>query len=456
VKTLTYTSFLAIFCLIAELFNLRKLLVPIIVIGLVVIGAITFVEMNNAPQLFFNEMVGADKFSASFSIVLLAITALIVVLGGQVYKNDQERISDYLAIILFALCGTLAMVSFANMAMLFIGIEIMSISFYILAGTNKRDVKSNEAAMKYFLMGAFTSGILMMGITLIYGASASFSLSEIAAYAQGPNVDIIFNIGIVLVLVSLLFKVAAVPFHFYAPDVYEGAPAIITAFMSTIGKVASFAAFYRLFNSCFSGQMSSFIWVLAAIIGLTIIVGTFSALKQDSLKRILAFSGVTNAGYMLLAIGGIGGVSAGSLFYFAMSYAFATIAAFAVIIYIVELKKSDKIDAFKGLAHKQPFMAAILTGAMLSLAGIPPFAGFLAKYYLFSQAISNGFIVLTLLAIVSSIIGLYYYLKVVFSMFASADGQEFPSPSLTYLSVGLVAIMLVLFAGVLPSFFMLL
>jgi NADH-quinone oxidoreductase subunit N len=456
VKTLTYTSFLAIFCLIAELFNLRKLLVPILVIGLVIIGGITFLEMNNAPQLFFHEMVGVDKFSSSFSLVLLTITALIVVLGGKVYKNEPAKISDYLAIILFALCGALAMVSFANMAMLFIGIEIMSISFYILAGTNKRDVKSNEAAMKYFLMGAFTSGILLMGITLIYGASASFNLVDIAAYAQGSNVDAIFNIGIVLVLISLLFKVAAVPFHFWTPDVYEGAPAVITAFMSTLGKVASFAAFYRLFSSCFGSQMSLFIWVLEAIIGLTIIVGTFSALKQDSLKRILAFSGVTNAGYMLLAIGGIGAVNAGSLFYFSLSYAFSSIAAFVVIIYIVENKQSDKIEAFKGLAHKQPLMAAILTGAMLSLAGIPPFAGFLAKYYLFSQAISNGFIALTLLAILSSMIGVYYYLKVVFSMFASADGQEYPSPSLTYISVGIVSIMLVLLAGVLPSFFMLL
>ncbi len=453
-KTLTYTSFLGIFCLVAELLNLRKLLIPLVVLGLVVIGGLTYADLNAESASYFHDMLRTDKFSVSFSLLLLLITALIVSLGQNFFKEDPSKLSDYIAIIIFALCGGIAMVSFANMAMFYIGIEILSISFYILAGTNKKDVKSNEAAMKYFLMGSFASGILLMGITLIYGASGSFNLGDISLYATARNADAIFFIGIILILIGLLFKVSAAPFHFWAPDVYEGSPMLMTALMSTLGKVASFAAFYRLFSICFSISYDTYGWVLSVLIALTILIGNFSALRQESFKRILAFSGVTNAGFMLMAISSIYGKMEGPLFFYGLSYSLATIGAFAVALYVSSVTKSDKIEAFNGLAYKRPLLSALLIFAMFSIAGIPPFAGFFAKYFLFAEALKSGHFWLVLFAIVNSIISVYYYFKVVFALFAKSEQTFEETPSPVYVAVALVAVALLIIAGVAPGLFM--
>jgi NADH-quinone oxidoreductase subunit N len=454
VKTLTYTSFLGIFCLVAELLNLRKLLIPLVVLGLVAIAGLSYTELHTESASHFYDMLRTDDFSVSFSILLILITALIISLGSKFYSEDHSKLSDYVALIVFALCGAIAMVSFANMAMFYIGIEILSISFYILAGTNKRDVRSNEAAMKYFLMGAFASGILLMGITLIYGASGSFNLGEIAGYATSGNADAIFYIGIILILIGLLFKVSAAPFHFWAPDVYEGSPMLITALMSTLGKVASFAAFYRLFIVCFVGNYDTYGWVLSVVIALTIVIGNFSALRQDSFKRMLAFSGVANAGFILMAISSIYGQMEGPLFFYGFSYSLATIGAFAIALYVSSATKSEKIEAFNGLAYKRPLLAALLIFSMLSIAGIPPFAGFFAKYFLFAEALKSGHFWLVIFAIINSIISVYYYFKVILALFSKSEQTFEEQPSPIYVGVGLVAVILLILAGVAPGLFM--
>ncbi len=453
-KTLTYTSFLGIFCLVAELLNLRKLLIPLVVLGLIVIAGLTYTELHMESASYFYDMLRTDDFSVSFSILLILITALILTLGSKFYSEEPSKLSDYVALIVFALCGGIAMVSFSNMAMFFIGIEVLSISFYILAGTNKRDVRSNEAAMKYFLMGAFASGILLMGITLIYGASGSFNLGEIAGYAASESVDAIFYIGIILILIGLLFKVSAAPFHFWAPDVYEGSPMLITALMSTLGKVASFAAFYRLFIVCFVGSYDTYGWVLSVVIALTMVIGNFSALRQDSFKRILAFSGVTNAGFMLMAISSIYGKMEGPLFFYGMSYSLATIGAFAIALYVSSVTKSEKVEAFSGLAHKRPLLAALLIFSMLSIAGIPPFAGFFAKYFLFSEALRSGHFWLVLFAIVNSIISVYYYFKVILALFTKSEQAFDEQPSPLYVVVSVITVIILVIAGVAPGLFM--
>lgn len=465
-KTLTYTSFLGIFVLVAEILNLRKFIVPIAVIGLAVIGGLTLLEVNNEPASYFHGMVQSNYFTVLFSTVLIGVTALLLLLSNNFHEKQYSKISDYVSLTIFTLAGALAMVSFGNLAMFFIGLEIMSIAFYLQAGTDKRSVRSNEAAMKYFLMGSFASGILLFGITLIYGATASFDLSEISSYtlSESGNIGSVFYVGVVLILIGLLFKVSAVPFHFWTPDVYEGAPFLTTALMATLGKVAAFAAFFKLFWYCFNFHEGSenYTLVIGIITALTILVGNFSALKQTSFKRMLAFSGITNAGFMLMAIVAFtssykSGVDAyaihKALFYYAFSYAISTVGAFAIAISVAKQTGSEEISAFKGLGHKHPVSAFLLTLAMLSIAGIPPLSGFFAKYFLFSQAISAGHVLLVLFAILNSIVAVYYYLKVVFAMFSGSKEDCNYQPIPVYIIVAGISVLISIVAGVFPNWF---
>lgn len=439
--------------MLAEILNLRKFIIPIALVALCVIGGLTYCDLNVHFEPFFSDMLRVDNFSTSFSLLLIVIAILLIALSYDFYTAQKDKISDYISIIIFTLCGALALVSFSNMTMFFIGLEVMSISFYILAGTNKREVRSNEAAMKYFLMGSFASGILLMGITLIYGASGSFNLATIAVYASGQNPDITFYIGIILVLVALLFKVSAVPFHFWAPDVYEGSPMLITALMATLGKVASFAAFYKLFAVCFVDAGSHFKLVIAIVVALTILVGNLSAIRQDSFKRMLAFSGVTNAGFMLFAILLPNENGGSALFFYAVAYALSSIAAFAIAIAVSKFSGSEKFDAFKGLAHKHPFSAILLTFAMISIAGIPPFAGFFAKYFILSSAIKGGYFWLAVFAIINSVVAFYYYFKVIIMMFSKPENEDSFSPNFVYITVASIAVLITIIAGFAPGVF---
>jgi NADH-quinone oxidoreductase subunit N len=439
--------------MLAEILNLRKFIIPIALVALCVIGGLTYCDLNVHFEPFFSDMLRVDNFSTSFSLLLIVIAILLIALSYDFYATQKAKISDYISIIIFTLCGALALVSFSNMTMFFIGLEVMSISFYILAGTNKREVRSNEAAMKYFLMGSFASGILLMGITLIYGASGSFNLASIAVYAGGQNPDITFYIGIILVLVALLFKVSAVPFHFWAPDVYEGSPMLITALMATLGKVASFAAFYKLFAVCFVDAGSHFTLVIAIVVALTILVGNLSAIRQDSFKRMLAFSGVTNAGFMLFAILLPKENGGSALFFYAVAYALSSIAAFAIAIAVSKHSGSEKFEAFKGLAHKHPLAALLLTFAMISIAGIPPFAGFFAKYFILSSAIKGGYFGLSVFAIINSVVAFYYYFKVIIMMFSKPENEDSFSPNFVYVIVASIAVLITIIAGFAPGLF---
>lgn len=455
-NTLIYTSCLGLFCLLAEILNLRKLLVPLVVIGITAIFGVNYMEWNQGGS-FYNDMLRIDHFSVAFSALVLLVGMLILVLTADYYKNETHHISDYLAILIFTLCGALIMLSFSNMAMLFLGIEILSISLYIMAGSKRFETKSNEAGFKYFLMGAFASGFLLFGIALIYGVTNSFHLEKIGMYVMNHDATTIsplFYIGMMLMLVAMLFKVAAAPFHFWSPDVYEGSPALITAFMSTLVKIAAFGALYRLFATCFVGTLSYATQTLSIVAVASLAIGNFTALHQTNFKRLMAYSGISHAGYLLLAIIALYANTASALFYYSAGYAFATIGAFAVAIPVFHSMQNEGLDAFNGLGKKNPLLAALLTMSMLSLAGIPPFAGFLGKYYIFSKAIAADHVALTLIAIIASMIGAYYYLKVVLAMYTKDGNDNTIEASPVYVMVAVFCVAMSLVLGLFPDVLM--
>lgn len=452
-NTLIYTSVLGLLCMVVEIFDLRKLLVPMIVLGLAVILYFNFQDWGHMAT-YYNNMLRVDNFSVAFSALAIILAGLIFILSAEYYKNDENHISDYLAILVFVLCGALVMFSFWNMAMLFLGIEILSISLYIMAGSKHFEIRSNEAGFKYFLMGSFASGFLLFGIALIYGATNSFHLANIASYVALGNISPMFYVGMLMVLVAMLFKVAAVPFHFWSPDVYEGSPALVTALMSTLVKIAAFGAFYRLFFICFIDQLNYVFVILTIVTGATLILGNLVALSQNNFKRLLAYSGISHAGYLMLGLMSMRTGTASAIYYYGAGYGFATIAAFAVAILVFNAMQSENIEAFNGLGKKNPTLAAALTMSMLSLAGIPPFAGFLGKYYIFSKAIDNhstALTSLTFIAVITSIIGVYYYFKVILAMYTK-EPDEKPVPSnISYLFVICICIVASLLMGIYPG-----
>ncbi len=454
-KTLVYTSSLGLLCMLAEMFNLRKIVLPLSIAGLCVIFGLNMMDwdINNGNHPFYHGMVVVNNYSVVFSGLLILLAIFVLILSGNFYKNEQSKISDYLALIIFTLCGALALVSFGNMVMFFLGIEVLSISLYVLAGSKKKDLRSHEAGMKYFLMGSFASGILLFGITLVYGEAGTFDLQLIAKNYSAMAPSILFKVGVGMIMIALLFKVSAAPFHFWAPDVYDGSPTLVTITMATIAKIAAFAAFYRLFSMCFITSMPAYSGVFAAVTALTMIVGNFTALNQDSFKRMLAFSGISHAGYLMIAIMSLSGGTQNAVFYYSLAYGLSTIAAFTVAMVVANNAGTDKIEAFNGLGKRKPMLAGALTLAMLSLAGIPPFAGFFAKYYIFSEAIKNGHLGIVILAVINSIVAIYYYFKVIFAMYTKESDAVVFEIKPSYLFVVTVCVILVLLIGILPNAF---
>lgn len=454
-KTLLYTSALAFICMITEMLNLRKFILPVAIVGLCVVLGLNFWEWGNAQSYYYN-MVVTDDFSVAFSGLFVFLGILILLLSGNFYKNEESKLSDYLAITLFTIVGSIALVSFGNMAMFFLGIEVLSISLYVLAGSKKKELRSNEAGMKYFLMGSFASGILLFGIALIYGETGSFDLQQIAEFATNNQLSSLFYVGAGMILIAMLFKVSAAPFHFWAPDVYEGSPTLTTATMATLAKVAAFAAFYRLFSSSLVNAIPAFAWVLSGVAALTLAIGNFSALQQDSFKRMLAYSGISHAGYLLLGILSLYGKTDNAIFFYSVAYGISSMAAFAVAIVVAANAGSEKIEAFNGLGKRKPFLAAALTIAILSMAGIPPFAGFFGKYYIFSEAIRNGHLYITLFAVVASIVSVYYYFKVIIAMYTEESSEVVFSIKPAYTVVIGICIALTVVLGLFPGILQLL
>lgn len=405
--------------MLAEIFRLRKLIYPVVLAGLLSAVAVTAMEWSGKElSSIFNDMIVFDHYAVMFSVVLISTVALWMLMAHK--KLDQEhQTSDLTALVVFSLVGAVLMVCFANLTMLFLGIEILSIPVYILAGSNKTNLSSNESSLKYFLMGAFASGFLLFGIAMVYGATGSFDLVEIsqAIYLNALTSKVLLGTGIIFLLAGMAFKISAVPFHFWTPDVYEGAPTTVTAFMSTVVKTAAIAAFFRLFIVCFAAEKETWqniIWGLAA---LTLIFGNVTAVYQENVKRMLAYSSIAHAGYMLLALLSLSDTSQGAVLFYTAAYSVASVAAFTVLMLVSRSAGAKDFDAFNGLGRSNPILAFVMTTAMLSLAGIPPMAGFFAKYYVFSSAVSAGQVGIVIVAVIGSLISIYYYFRAIIAMY---------------------------------------
>lgn len=422
----------ALVVLFTGLTGRRDMLKGITLAGLLLALGVTLMDLlggdaGNQDTLYANMFV-FDSYALAFSAVVLLTLTLIVGLSGWSFRQLNETLGDHYGLMLFSACGALVMVSFTNLTMLFLGIEILSIPLYVLAGSRRRSMDSNEAALKYFLMGAFATGILLYGFTLVYGATGSFDVATIAEKVRiATERKNMLHIGILMIIVGLSFKISAVPFHFWAPDVYTGSPTLVTAFMATVVKTAGFAAFYRLFAGAFGDAAGFWGIALSAIAALTMTLANTTAIFQQDFKRMMAYSSIAHAGYLLMGVLSIGSASGGgdqAILYYTLVYSVATVVAFAVYMVVSEQNQDNTFLAFRGLGHKQPALAALMVLSMLTLAGIPPTAGFFGKYMLFVSAFEQ-YTWLVVLAVINSAISIYYYFKVIVEMYFTQEENAY-------------------------------
>ena len=420
----------------------------------IAIAAIGFLLLSNILEMcgthFLNidvkGMIHFDRFALLFNSILFFSVFVYFLLSA----NDMEKVgvnyAEYFALIFFILCGVTMVSSYKTLLILFLGIEIISIPLYILTGTDKRNLKSNEASLKYFLMGAFSTGLMLMGIALIYGARGSFELDKINILEVKPSALLIA--GMILLLFSMSFKVSAAPFHFWTPDVYDGAPTVFTSFMATIVKVAAFVAFIRLFESAFGYLQNTWQLWIAIITAATLFIGNITAVFQQSVKRMLAYSSIAQAGFMMLSIFALNTDAKEGLLLYSAAYCLATIGIFSVLV-----KMNDyTFDGFNGLAKKNPLVAGSLVVFILSLAGIPLTAGFISKFYMLKAALATGkHFWLVVFAVLMAAVSVYYYFRVIQSMyFKEGDAIKFEtSKSFNYTLLALAGLILLL--GIFPN-----
>ncbi|UYW01235.1 NADH-quinone oxidoreductase subunit N [Flavobacterium agricola] len=453
--TLIAITLLGICCLLLEIVNLRKIIIPFVSVGLVATLIYTLNQFG-VEASYYNNMIVTSGFTVSFSSLLILLMLFIVLLSGDFYSKQAHKISDYISIKLFLLVGAIAMISFGNLAMFFLGLEVLSISLYILAGSNPLSLNSNEAGFKYFIMGSFASGIILFGISLIYGAVGSFDLGFIYEASHSASTPDWFYIGVVLIAIGMLFKASVVPFHFWAPDVYEGSPTIVTLTMTTVAKIAALATFIKLTFALTGNMNSNYNTLLIVLAVLSMCVGNIMALKQSNIKRTLAFSGISHAGFMLVVLVNTV-LDVPTLLYYAVAYTTASIVAFSVVLVVTKDKETESLDLFKGFYKRSPLLAALFTGALLSMAGIPIFSGFFAKLFIFNDALLAGYPVVVILGVINSIIAVFYYFRI-FKVIYSTNENE--SAIITtkippvYYVVAIAAIVLNIAIGVYPKLIM--
>ncbi len=386
---------------------------------------VLFARPDGGPTAILGDMLALDQFAVYVKLLALAFSAVSLLMSASYLERAGYGSGEFSSLVLFATIGMFIMASGANLASLYVGLELMALSVYVLVGYFKLEVKSNEGAVKYFVLGALSSGVLLYGISLIYGTIGSLDLETIRLELTAvPQDNLTLLLGIVLVAFGMLFKVAAVPFHVWTPDAYEGAPTPVTAFMSVGPKAAAFAMFLRLFIIAFQPEVDTWrnvLWVAAAA---TMIYGNVAALTQDNVKRMLAYSSIAHAGYALMGLVAASATGLWSVLMYMLVYGFMNLGAFGVVI-LLESKgyAGETIDDYAGLAARHPGAAALMLWFMLALAGIPPTAGFMGKLYIFGAAMEGGYVWLTVIAVVMSAVSLYYYFRIVVQMYMK-DGSE--------------------------------
>jgi NADH-quinone oxidoreductase subunit N len=414
--------------------------------ALLVLLGLNILEMNGILLFHIDTkgMISADRFALLFNTIAIACTLIYFLLSGRDMEYVGVNLSEYFALIFFILSGIFLSASFKSLLILFLGIEIISIPLYILTGSDKKNLKSNEASLKYFLLGSFSTGLMLMGIALIYGATGTFYTDVIGAATKTEPTALMIA-GILLIMFSMAFKASVAPFHFWTPDVYDGAPTVFTSFMATVVKAAVFIAFIRLFDEAFGINQPQWQLFIAILTVATLFIGNITAVFQQSVKRMLAYSSIAQAGFMMLALYAMNSDAKEGLLLYTAAYSLATIGIFAVLV----KKKDYSFDGFNGFAKQQPLLAATTTIFLLSLAGIPLTAGFLAKFYMLKAAMNNLWLVI--FAVLMAAVSVYYYFRVIQAMyFKEGDGQALEiSPAFKWIMVVVAAIVIIL--GIFPN-----
>ncbi|MDY3536547.1 NADH-quinone oxidoreductase subunit N [Riemerella anatipestifer] len=427
-------------------------------VGILGLGIALYVSFLPDCTFFekYNAMFSYSANTALFTKISLVVTLLLFFIAGFAFSNHRSHQSELYALMLFSLCGGIILFGFQNMVTLFLGIEILSIPLYVMAGSAKTNLRSVEASMKYFLMGAFATGFLLFGIALIYGSTGSFDLATIHLFggAHGATSKM-FLLGIVMMLVAMAFKVSLAPFHMWSPDVYQGAPSLITGFMASVVKIAGFYAFFKVMTLAFIGGFSMWINIVAVLIILTLILSNIMGLAQTNAKRMLAYSSVSHAGYIALIFFGFNSLSVYNLAFYLFAYSLATVGVFMCLIWVEKIKRETSFEAFNGLAKTEPLLAVVASVSLLSMAGIPLTAGFIGKFNVFSQAISGNATVLVIVAILGSALSIAYYLRLIIAMFFYQESTFKTSEkvSITYNIMAVVLVLLLVAMGVYPDLF---
>jgi NADH-quinone oxidoreductase subunit N len=396
-------------------------------ISLLAIAAafMTSFALMGSQQITFSGALVADSYTGFFYQVILIAAAVIVLMSLDYVAEEGLPGAEYYALVLFATAGMMLMAAAGDLIIVFLGLETMSISIYILAGLARTQARSNEAALKYFLLGAFSTGFLLYGIALIYGATGTIKLQVLTTVIAHQPASPMLLLGVGLLLIGFGFKVAAVPFHMWTPDVYEGAPTSVTAFMAVGVKLAAFAAFLRVFMVHLMGVQTDWSMVLWVLAVLTMTTGNIVALMQTNLKRMLAYSAIAHAGYILVAMTAGNSAAGAAILYYLLGYAFTNLGAFAIIIALARRgHPNDLIVDLRGLGTREPALAAAMAVLLFSLTGVPPLAGFVGKFTLFSATLQSGYVWLVVVAVLNSVVSAYYYLRPIVAMYADTGGVE--------------------------------
>lgn len=453
-------AFASIVTLMLDAFSKNREVVFWFSLTSIVAAIVTSVRQLDLNMVLYNEFLKVNNIGTSFSIIIF-IGILITLFASKSYLIKEDiNFGEFYSLLLFSVMGMVLMVQANDIIVVFLGLELMSVCFYVLAGFLRRRVKSNESAMKYFLLGAFMTGFLLYGMALMYGVTGTTKLSIITAQSLALK-NPIFFIGVGLFIIGFFFKIGIFPFHMWIPDVYDGAPTVVSGMMSTSGKIAAVGTIvpFIIFLNLVDFRI---VFSLAAI--LTMMFGSVIALAQSNIKRLLAYSSIASAGYLMVGVAALNGFSLKAVTYYLVAYTFMQLGAF-IIVSIIETKTQDgkdfkniSLDDYKGLAKRSPVLATFLTIFMFSLAGIPPFAGFWGKYYLFYSAIQSNLIWLSIVGILISVISVYYYIKVIVYMWFSESTdpavteQTYKVSPLAMTGVGLAIIGTLVF-GVYPELF---
>jgi NADH-quinone oxidoreductase subunit N len=443
--------------LLAEAFRSRDEKMPIgglAIIGLVGAGIASILLWDRNTESF--GAVTADNFALFVNLVLVVVGILTVVFSADTVERDRLPAGEYYAVLLFAIVGMMLMGQATDLLVIFLALETMSIAVYVLTGIRRDQQQSTEAAFKYFLLGAFASSFFLYGIAFLYGTTGTTNIDElstrIAAQSMSGNPMILLGIG--LLIVGFGFKVAAVPFHMWSPDAYEGAPAVVTGFMSTGVKAAAMAAFVRVFLKGLDPMIADWAPVLWWIAAATMIIGTVVGVAQTSLKRMLAYSSIAHAGYLLAGLVAGNEVGKAAILFYLAAYALTNLGAFGVIALLgTRERANDDLRDYAGLWHSHPALAMLMTFFLLSLGGFPPTAGFIAKWYVFSAAVGAGYYGLAIIGVLSSVISVFFYLRIVVMMYMTdRDARPVPPPVPAIAMAALIISLIgVLYLGVLPS-----